>query len=96
MLLQTQIVLSMGIILSVFLFMVNPKFIASSLVILVAFLLASYNVNCTVYGKCENWSWILTACYVFYVVSLIYLVYKNKDNDDSDDSNITQKIIYYD
>ena len=75
MLVQTQLVLISGIILSVYLFLYDKKLFDSSIVFLLGFIVASFNVHCVVNGNCNTWSWILTACYLLYAGSLIYLLY---------------------
>ena len=75
MLIQTQLVLISGIILSIYLFLYDKKLFDSSIVFLLAFMLASFNVNCVVKGNCNTWSWILTFMYLIYAISLIYLLY---------------------
>jgi|688.fasta_scaffold48295_5 hypothetical protein len=75
MLIQTQLVLISGIILSIYLFLYDKKLFDSSIVFLLAFMLASFNVNCVVKGNCNTWSWILTVMYLIYAISLIYLLY---------------------
>ena len=75
MLLQTQIVLVSGIILSIYLFMYDKKLFDSSIVFLLGFILARFNVHCVVKGNCNTWSWVLTGCYLLYASSLIYLLY---------------------
>jgi len=42
--------------------------------VMLPFLLAAYNVNCTVVGHCSAWAMVLALCYMVYALSVVVLV----------------------
>ena len=61
-----------GIVVSIILsFFINIWFGIS---VLPVFLLAAYNVNCSIVGHCYVWAWILTSLFLLQLISYIFII----------------------
>lgn len=64
--------LSSGIVLSAIIMFAVPKVgVWIGLVTLLMFVLAAYNINCAVVGKCTTWALILTILYLISTIGAI-------------------------
>jgi hypothetical protein len=76
--LPSAITLACGVILAIILSIYKRGMLSSSLFILMGFMIASYNVQCSITGHCVTWSWVLSASYLIYTISILYLVYNDR------------------
>jgi hypothetical protein len=60
-----------AVIATVFAIKISP---IMGLGVMLPFLLATYNVNCTVVGHCSAWAMVLALFYVVYTLSVLMLV----------------------
>lgn len=66
---QAFIVIVIGLVLGVFSsYFMNPL---AGLVIIPAFFLSAYQINCMIVGKCIVLTWILIALYILYTMVII-------------------------
>ena len=75
---QSQVTLISGIVVALALIIYQRSLMPAAVIILITFILASYNINCVIGGNCYNWSIFLTVMYVLYAASMLYTIYKKK------------------
>ncbi len=73
-----SITIFIGILVSLAILVFKKDMFVPSLVILSGFLLASYNVNCSITGHCNIWAWFLSMCYFIYGLGILCMIYNDK------------------
>lgn len=69
------ITLVCGVIMSIGLMITNPTMWVTSLLIMAVFIIAAYNVNCAIVGKCNAWAWVLVSVYIVYTIAVLIIFY---------------------
>lgn len=72
------ITLTMGFLLSFCIAVFIPHGILIGLITFFGFIVAAYNVNCSIVGKCNNWAIFLVVIYVIYVILNLLLIFTDK------------------
>lgn len=67
-----------GMTIGVSLLFVMPQLWPMSLMIVAAFLVGAYNVNCAVVGNCNAWAWILATVYIVYTLIVVGAMFFRK------------------
>jgi hypothetical protein len=75
---QALIILAVGLLVSLSLAFYKPEFIIPSFVVFLSFILAAYNINCTITGHCIVWSYFLVGIYLIYSSMILYAIYTGK------------------
>ena len=69
--LSAVLVMGAGVVIAVAVALVSPL---ASLVALLMFAIAAYNVNCTHVGRCHVFAWFLTAIWLLYATTMLAAV----------------------
>jgi hypothetical protein len=72
------ITLTAGLILSLSVAIFVPHGVFIGLFMFLGFIIAAYNLNCVVVGKCTTWALVLTAVYIVYVLMSLIMLFTNK------------------
>jgi hypothetical protein len=80
--LASCIVLAVGLTFSIVILFALPNVFGLIMgsYILLSVVLIAYNINCVQLGHCKIWAWVLTAVYIFGVVSSMLMYYNKSQN----------------
>lgn len=67
-----------GIITGTIITFIYPKLCYTGLIIILTLFVLSYNINCTIKGRCYTWATFLSVVYIINMVVVVYYASTNK------------------